>query len=244
MNKDAFLEQLFNNNKFKQYHDITEFGHIIKQTTQKFYRDNNDFSIADGHNNCVYLAMKHDIPIKGCSHVAVKLNLDDGTVKQFSRDHECYILSFVYNSAKNILVTGGWHQSIYLYNCATMKLIKQVVVGQGPIFSLILKSNMLYVGGCRIVSVYSFHNNSDVRRNYGSAESDMSLVRHIQVAPQTCEEVYFTTLTECGQFDFWLGGYNSNKIYRVSVDQQSTPNVFPQLNNNNSTPIETLQGGV
>jgi WD40 repeat protein len=202
---------------------------MIKQTTQQFYRENNDFCIAAGQHNCVYLIMKDDTKINDCDHVAVKLDLSDGTVNKFSRDHDDEISSFLYNSDRNILITGGYDESICLYNCAKMKLIKRVIVDQGSIHSLLLKSNMLYIGAEGVMSVYLFHNNNNNMSNYQKAVSDISLVCHIQVAPRTEEEVYLKTFTECGEFDFWFTADNSKKIYRVLADKQNNRDILYQL---------------
>jgi hypothetical protein len=119
-----------------------------------------------------------------------------------------------------------------------MQLIRRVKVGKGIICSLLLKSNVLYVGGAQVVSVYSLdttttNDDNDETNNSKNIVSDVTLFKHIQV--ETDDKVYFKTFTECGQFDFWLGGSNSNKIYHLLIDRNSE--IFGQLNNYTLTDI-------
>lgn len=58
---------------------------------------------------------------------------------------------------------------------------------------------------------------------YGDSNyvSDVNLIKHIQISFEKDGNVCFYTFTDCNQFDFWLSGLNSNKIYHLSIDEKS-----------------------
>lgn len=215
----------------KNTFEMTEFESIIKETDQQFYKAYNDFCITHGPtDNEVFAVMKDDIKINNFDHVVVKLNLNDGTITKFTRDHDKYIYSLLYNSAKDILITGGKDQSIYIYNCKTTELIHQTIVGKGSIHSLILKSNVLFVGASRRVSVYELCIDNDINNNNDSFINicEVNRIKHIELSPRE-DKVWLRTFVECGQFDFWLSGCNSNKIYNMSIDKEHISNIICKL---------------
>lgn len=231
MDKDTFVQKLLKTDQYK--YEMTEFDYMINQTQQHFYRHDNNFCIAHGpSSNEMFVVMKDNVYKNGCDHVAARLNLGNGTVKKFTRDHDHYILSLLYIFGKDVLVTGGWDQSICLYNCRTMRLIKRVIVGQGEIGSLLMKSNMLFSGSYKIVSAYQFDDMTLTKNMTNNPDliCDINLIKHIEVLPQAEDEIYFTTFTNCGKTEFWLSGGNSNKIHHLSIDQENNSNLISKLN--------------
>lgn len=241
MNKDEFMKKLLSSKKKKQFY-MTAFDEIIKKTEEMFYRENNDFCIANGLNNNLFLVMKNHVKKNDCDHVAVQFNLDKKFVQKFITHHNKEIYALLYNSDRDILITGGYDQSICVYNCSTKKLIKQVIVEKGIIHCLLLKSNVLFIGGCNIVSIYLLdspnnnnqrnddnnNNNSHMDKSQSNINDvcDVSLITHIEILPQKNKKVNFITFTDCGDFDFWLSGNDSNKIYRVVFNQKYNSNLF------------------
>lgn len=183
---------------------------MIKRTNQKFFRDNNKLCITFGSDeNHVYLSMDNDIHINNCKHIAAKVNLSKKSAIKFSKDHEDEILSFLYHKSTKVLITGGKDKSFCVYNTCTMKLIQRIVVGKGEIHSLYFKSNILYVGAIQFISLYALDINLD---NYD--ENQIKLINHNEVSDQT---VKFTTITETGKNNFWIGGHCSNKIFNLLI---------------------------
>lgn len=222
---------------------MDKFYHIIDEIKKEFYTDFSDFSITAGPNDDdVFLIMKDDNEINECHHVAVQLNLKTKVIQKFTRDHDKQIKSLLYNSMNDILITGGMDNSICAYNCTTKKLIKRVFVDKGIIYSLMMKFNILFVGCDKVLSMYSLDsvNKNNKSMNDCSDDtnshtvSDVILIEDIEVSPQTDKEVHYNILTNCGHFDLWMGGMNSNKIYRLKIDKERSFDYFGNLNVTNS----------
>lgn len=105
------MKQLFKTNQ--QDYRIDEFKNIILQTQKQFYRIDNNFSVITNQtNNKVFMIMKDYKKINKCDHIAVQFDFNYRIIEKFTRYHDEYILSLIYNSDKDILITGGNDQSI------------------------------------------------------------------------------------------------------------------------------------
>lgn len=236
MNKHAFMKQLLDINQPKM--DMTKFNNLIYETQEKFYRNDNNLCITSGQTEDDIFVVMKDIKKNECDHVAVQFNLKYGTINKFTRNHDNYINVLFYDLDKDILVTGGTDNSICVYNCRNMQLIKRVIVGQGSIYSLSLKLNVLYVGGCGVISMYELDSNIDFQNYENQSNMNISqsnyvhnvnLIKHIQILSKTQQKINFRTFTQCGQFDFWLSGRNSNEIYQVSINKGNILNLTSKL---------------
>lgn len=219
------MDQLLNTNNKKI--EINEFDTIINQTEQQFYRENNDSCVAHGStDDDLFAIMKNDTIVNEQDNITVKLNLKNNTIQKFINHHNKQIKSLIYYSDGNTLITASVDHSICLYNSTTGILIKKFVEYQGTIMSLLLKSNILFVGGCSVVSMYKFHvDNND----NNSTVSDMSLIEHFLLSSDSENKNYVQTFTECGHFDFWLGVLNSNKIFHLSIDKNNISKIISKL---------------
>lgn len=230
--KESFMYQLLNSNKLT--FDFIDFENIRNKTQYQFYRTYSDSCIIQGPIDYeVFAIMKDDTKLNKYNHVVVKLNLNDGKVKKFSRDHNKYISSLLYSSDKNFLVTGEFNQLICIYNSITMEVIKQVFVHKGSIFSLFLKSNVLYIGGDNTISVYELCIKNHIKNNNDDGDrcslNDINFIKHIQVTSQKEENICLNTISICEEYDFWLGGIKTNKIYNMLIDKQDISNLKSKL---------------